>query len=573
MTRASGPRPAPAPVVAHVQALADFAAERYGAAPFLLRHTGAGWEAMSFTEAARAVHAFAALLAREGVRSGDRVALQGENRPEWGLAYLAILEAGGVVVPLDPQLREHEMGEILSAAGARHAVADGRHIALLEQARSGRVPGLRLVTLDADDEGLPSWPEAQRTFAGARARPPDGDPGSLAVLLFTSGTTGHPKGVMLSHANLLHNVEAVEASFAFDPGDRFLSLLPLHHTFEATAGFLCPLRIGASVAVARGLKSGTLREDLTSSGATIMLGVPLLYEKLLAALRRGLDEAPPARRRTVAFLLGVVRLARRATGLRVGTVLLRALRERSGLVRVRMFVSGASALPADVFWGFVDFGWNVVEGYGLTECSPVVAANRPDDTRPGTVGPPLEGVEVRIEAPDANGDGEVVVRGPNVMLGYFGDPEATAEVLQAGAFHTGDLGRLDPDGRLRITGRLKNMIATAAGKKIYPEEVEAVLGASPYVREVVVAAGREADGDREEVHAHVVPDLEAIDAHAASEGKTRDAAYVEALLRQEVDARGRLLAPYKRVKKVIVRDAEFPRTASGKIRRQDLRPD
>lgn len=548
--------------------LADFAARQYGDAPFLLRHTPDGWRDLSFVEAARAMHASRAMLEAEGVRRGDRVALQSENRPEWTLAYLAVLAAGAVVVPLDAQLRPREVAEILATAGARFAIGSARQLPVLAEAREGRLADLRLLSLDPS-ETLPSLGVARERFPDAPAREAEGDPHDLAVLIFTSGTTGQAKGVMLSHSNLLHNVEAVARTFEFGPADRFLSVLPLHHTFEST-GELCALRVGASIAFARGLNSRELREDMQTSGATLFIGVPLLYEKLLTAIHRGIDEAPLPRRLLAKTLLGTTRAVRLLTGARVGRRLLRPLRERAGLGRLRMFVSGAAPLPPEVFWGFTDLGWVMLEGYGLTETSPVVCANRPPKPNPGAVGWPLPGIEVRIAEPDAEGNGEILVRGPNVMLGYFAQPQATADVMRDGWFATGDLGRVLPDGRIRITGRLKNMIATAAGKKIYPEEVETELANSPYILEVVVIGGRDARGEREEVHAHVFPDLPALEALARAQGRACDESFVEAIVRQEVEAHCAHLAPYKRVKRVILRAQEFPKTTTGKIRRQHL---
>lgn len=557
---------APAPVVRLVPDLVEYAAERYGDRPFLLRREAEGWAGYSFVAAARAVCAFAYLLEREGVRPGARVALQSDNRPEWGLAYLAVLATGAVVVPLDAQLRDMEVGEILASAEATHAVGDARHLPVLQAARAARRPGLRLLALDPD-ASLPNWDQAQREAAHAPARAPLGQPGDLAVLLFTSGTTGQAKGVMLSHTNLLTNVEAVARTFEIGPTDRFLSILPLHHTFESTGGLLCPLRVGASVCYARGLASRELREDMASSGATLFIGVPLLYEKLMTAIQNGIDDAPWVTRLLARSLLGLSRFIRLATGARLGRSLARPLRRKAGLDRLRMFVTGAAPFAPDVFWRYIDLGWPMLEGYGLTETSPVVCANRPPNPTPGAVGWPMPGIEVKIHEPDADGDGEIAVRGPNVMLGYWRQPELTAEVLRDGWFHTGDLGHVQPDGRVRITGRLKNMIATAAGKKIYPEEIEVHLSNSPYVLEVVVVGGRDPRGEREEVHAHVVPNLPALEELARSQGRACDDAFVGKVLKAEVETRCEALAPYKRVKRVIVRAAEFPKTTTGKIRR------
>src|SRR5262245_4550009 len=569
----SQPLRAPAPVVGLVHELIEYAAERHGERPFLLRFASGTWSGYTFMAAARAVRAFAALLEREGVRPGARVGLQSDNRPEWGLAYLSVLAAGAVVVPLDAQLREQELGELLFTAEATHAIGDARHLPLLDAARSARRPALRLISLDPD-AGIAYWDQAQREFAAAPPPAPRAEPHDLAVLLFTSGTTGQAKGVMLSHANLLSNVEAVVRTLEFGPTDRFLSILPLHHTFESMGGLLCPLRVGASVCTARGLASRELREDMSSSGATLFVGVPLLYEKLLSAIDKGIDDAPWPSRWLARGLLGTTRLVRQAIGWRVGRALARPLRRRAGLDRLRMFVTGAAPFAPEVFWRYIDLGWPMLEGYGLTETSPVVCANRPPNPSPGAVGWPLPGIEVRVDSPDADGDGELVVRGPNVMLGYWRQTAMTEEVLQDGWFRTGDLGRVLPDGRVRITGRLKNMIATAAGKKSYPEEVELQLANSPYVLEVLVTGGmgggtraERGSGEREEVHAHIYPNRVALEGLAKSQGKVCDDAFVEAVLKAEVEARCEALAPYKRVKRVIVRTTEFPKTTTGKIRR------
>jgi long-chain acyl-CoA synthetase len=451
-------------------------------------------------------------------------------------------------------------------------VTSARAFAVACAVRSARLPALHVIGLDPL-EGLPGWDEAQQRFAGARPREPQAAPGDLAVILFTSGTTGRAKGVMLSHLNLLSNAEGVARSFAVGPGDRMLSILPMHHTLECTIGFLCPLRMGASVAYARGLDSKQLREDMRESRATILVAVPLLYEKLLTAIHRGIAEAPAGARLLVRTLLGVTRLVRWASGARIGGRLLRRVRVRAGLEHVRIFACGAAPLAPEVFWGFTDLGWTMVEGYGLTETSPVVCFNVPARSNPGGVGWPMVGIEVRIAEPDSEGDGEILVRGPNVMLGYYGNPAATADVIRDGWFHTGDLGRFLPDGRVSITGRLKNMIATAAGKKIYPEEIEVQLANSPFVLEVVVAAGRDARGEREEVHAHIVPNLAELELAAKAQGRAADEAWIEATLRADVEARCEALAPYKRVKRVIVRRQEFPKTTTGKIRRQELAAD
>jgi long-chain acyl-CoA synthetase len=321
-------------------------------------------------------------------------------------------------------LKEHEVGEIFATAECTHAVGDERHRTVLTAARTARRSMLKLLSLDAEG-GNAHWDLAQRDNAAAPPRITPAQPGDPAVLMFTSGTTGQAKGVMLSHSNLLHNVEAVARTFEFGPSDRFLSILPLHHTFESTGGLLCPLRVGASVCYARGLASRELREDMASSGATLFIGVPLLYEKFMTSIEKGVADSPLPARLMARTLWGLSRTIRRLTGLRLGQALARPVRKKAGLDKLRMFVTGAAPFPSEVFWQYIDLGWPMLEGYGLTETSPVVCANRLPHPSPGAVGWPLAGVEVRIHAPDPEGDGEIVVRGPNTFLGYWRQPEMT----------------------------------------------------------------------------------------------------------------------------------------------------
>ena len=620
--------PAPTPPVARIHDLVHRAAAQYGDGPFVADMSAGHWSGWSFRAASEAVRAFAAVLASRGVRAGDPVALQSENRPEWGLVYLAILEAGAVVVPLDAQLEEGDTGEILATSDARIVVASGAQHDKVARAGAARGLLLEIVpieevarphakTVESESPASAAPPSRQRAMnviesitvvrdatavvatrdvtavrdatavvatrdvtavsmprdARDQASADPSHPELLAALLFTSGTTGSAKAVMLTHASILANVEACVAAFHFGDGDRFLSVLPQHHAFECTAGFLAPLRSGASIAYARSLKSNELREDLETSRATIMLGVPLLYEKLLAAITRGIESAPPSTRALARAMILLSRAWRRVTGSNAARLLCAPLRRRAGLSRLRMLVSGAAPLRAEVFEGFSQVGLLLLEGYGLTECAPVVTANRPERAVPGSVGWPLPGVEVRIFEPGADGIGEVVIRGPNVMRGYFRNPQATASVLREGWFHSGDLGRIGTDGRLVLTGRIRNLIVTAAGKKVYPEEVEANLAKSPFVREVAVVAGHGAyeSRAREEVHAHVVPELEAIEPAARALGRSADEAFVRETLEREVERLGRDLAPFKRVRKLIIRTEELPKTTTGKVRRDTLR--
>jgi long-chain acyl-CoA synthetase len=383
------------------------------------------------------------------------------------------------------------------------------------------------------------------------------------VVIFTSGTTGRPKGVALTHRNLAANVTAVLGTFPVTSSDRMLSVLPLHHTFECTAGMLMPLACGGSVRYARSLKSRELGEDLREAQPTIVMGVPLLYEKMLSGMERRLGEGNLLARGLFLPVFRALRAMRAPVG--IGRFLLTPVRARAGLARIRFLVSGAAAMPHAVSVGFRALGVEVLQGYGLTETSPVLTANPPGRTRAGSVGPPIAGVEIRIDSPGPDEVGEVLVRGENVMEGYYGDPALTVEVMDGDWLRTGDLGRLDADGYLYLCGRRKSMIATGGGKKIFPEEVEAALLDSPLIADALVYGRRDARSHHEDVCAVIVPDWEGI--NPLSAGAPPDAAVVRALLKAEVGRVCAQLAEYKRVRDFKVRGEELPRTTTGKVKR------
>ena len=310
------------------------------------------------------------------------------------------------------------------------------------------------------------------------------------------------------------------------------------------------------------LNSRDIVETMKDSRATIMLAVPLLYEKMYQGIMRKVGSQPAVTRTVFNLLMGVVKLGEKFNK-RMGTALFRSLRDKGGLGTIRFFVSGAAALPPEVAEGFDRLGLRILQGYGLTETSPVVSVHRVEQPpKPDSVGPPINGVEVEVVNPDDAGVGEIVVRGENVMLGYYNNPEATAEVLRDGALHTGDSGWIDDEGHIHIAGRLKNVIVTRAGKNIYPEEIEGELVLSPYIAEALVGA-ENAESGEEYVRAVVVPDFEVLE----EEGVQDDDETLTALMNHEVRERCGNLADYKRVREVELRRDEFSKTSTRKIKR------
>ena len=505
------------------------------------------------SEAARRADALAGLLASLGLQHGDRVALLAANQPEWGIAYLAIVGHGMTAVPIDRLLKPGEYQRILEDSGARAIVVSD---AFRDDFHSiaGSLPELKHVL---------SLEEVMASETDAAAPESQVNPDDLAVLIYTSGTTGRPKGVMLSHRNIMSNVVAASQVISISSDDSFVSVLPLHHTFECTAGFLAPVFNGAMVSYVGSLNSRDIVETMKDSRATIMLAVPLLYEKMYQGIMRKVGSQPAVTRTVFNLLMGVVKMGEKFNK-RMGTALFRSLRDKGGLGTIRFFVSGAAALPPEVAEGFDRLGLRILQGYGLTETSPVVSVHRVEQPpKPDSVGPPINGVEVEVVNPDDTGVGELIVRGENVMMGYYNNPEATAEVLKDGALYTGDSGWIDDEGHVHIAGRLKNVIVTRAGKNIYPEEIEGELVLSPYIAEALVFGAENADTGEEYVRAVVVPDFEVLE----EEGVQDDDETLTALMNQEVRERCGNLADYKRVREVELRQEEFSKTSTRKIKR------
>ena len=531
-----------------------------------LRWANREGETFTYEGLHREVEELALGLLELGAVRDERVGVFSENRPRWAACYFSIHRAGAIAVPIDALLKEREVGEIGRAAELRYVFASAR----MEPIVRAALPRVRVISLDDSREAFLTY-EAMRARGRASSRRQQllertVSPERLAVLIFTSGTTGSPKAVALSHRNLAANVNSVLAGFDVNDRDRLLSVLPLHHTFECTMGLLMPVAAGATVVYARSLKSKELMEDLRDSQATLMLGVPLLYRKMLEGLEGALAKGNWLRRGVFLPLLRALRALRAPVG--VGRALMAPLRAKAGMGGLRFFVSGAAALQSEVYYGFRALGIEMLQGYGLTETSPVLTVNPPHKARTGSVGPPIRGVELRIDRPGPDGVGEVLARGENVMEMYYGDPRRTREVMEGDFFRTGDLGRLDSDGYLYLCGRSKSMIATGAGKKIYPEEVETALTSSHYIAEALVYGRRERKTSHEDVCAILLPDWERLQHHLAQHGQdTSDETAVRAFLKAEVARVCNTLADYKRVRDFTVRREEFPRTTTGKVKR------
>ncbi|HVI93455.1 MAG TPA: AMP-binding protein, partial [Anaeromyxobacter sp.] len=518
-----------------------------------LRMTGARKDRYTYAELRRASDRIAAFLRAQGVQKGDRVLLASENRPEWAAAYFGILRAGAAAVPVDPQLSERELANLWRTAGAR--------LALLSDDAAERSPGLAALAA-AGVPGARSALLGDALAGGPPAPPARVAPDDLASLIFTSGTTGTPKGVMLSHRNFASLVAKLVGTFDLGPGDGMLSVLPLHHTFEFACGLLVPLSRGAEVEYLDELTADGISEALGSGRVTAMIGVPALWSLLHRRITQELAAKPGLVEGAFrALMKGNAALRDSALGWNLGKLLFWPVHRRFG-GRLRLLVSGGSALAPDVQRAFKELGFDLFEGYGLTEAAPVLAVSKPDEASPpGSVGPALPGVELRIAEPDTDGVGEVLARGPNVMLGYWRggeragvDPELTSQTLENGWLRTGDLGKLDADGNLTLVGRKKDVIIDANGKNVYPDEIEEAYREPELVKELCVVGLP--DGSGEKVAMIVVPEY----------GED-DRAEVRARLEAHLRAVSASLPFAKRAKVWHVVDGELPKTATRKVKR------
>jgi long-chain acyl-CoA synthetase len=513
-------------------------AERHRSRAFLHFKNGSGWRRWTWEAAARAVGNVAGNLAALDLRVGDRVALLSENRPEWFLADLACLAAGLVDVPIYPTNPAGEVEALLARSGSKAIFLSSpeqwrkiepllprlpqlRHVFRFDDAGDfGAKPPLPFSALGAvrasgDDAATGPIPSAVAQRLGALTRD------HLATILFTSGTTGEPKGVMLTHGNLLSNCEAVLAHVDVGPGDKTLSFLPLSHSFERTAGHYALLLAGGEIAYATSHEK--VAAEIREVRPTLVLGVPRFYEKVQARILGALERAPKYRRALFDFALRVAdEVGEWRAAQKNGAALPVRLRFRHELSerlvfsllrrrlggRLRFFVSGGAPLDPEIVRFFGKVGLSILEGYGLTETAPVVACNRQGRVRPGSVGEVLPGVAVSIAE-----DGEILVRGPNVMRGYLDDPVSTAKVLDPdGTFRTGDVGRLE-DGFLYVTDRKKDLIIGSGGKNVAPAMIEGLLKRHRAIGDVCLVGDR-----RPYLIALIVPDESALKTMVAELG-------------------------------------------------------
>ncbi len=531
--------------------------------------TAASYRSISYGQLLRDVKGTALALAALGLQPRARAAILSENRPEWIVSYLGILFAGGIVVPLDPQISPEEWRRLLDDSESQFVFVSGALLPKLREAVRDSPLLDRLICFDPAVAGDAECRKLQPLVDwGHDLNPapklPVSSLSDTVAILYTSGTTGTPKGVMLSQANVVSNINAsLQAIRVISDTDVFLCLLPLQHIFASVVSFLLPLSLGAEVVFADTLKRAEILEVMQEGGITILATVPQFFYLFHGRIQEELAHKGHLARRIYQGMLRINRFCLRRLHFNPGKLCFGTIHRTFGS-RMRLFVSGGSAFEPAVAQEFHDLGFTILQGYGLTETTGPCAVTRIEDLAIGSVGPALPGVEIRIMESGEDGIGEVGIRGPIVMQGYYRNPQGTAATMRDGWFLSGDLGRLDERGRLYITGRKKEVIVLPSGKNIYPDELEAHYARCPYVKEIAVIGIADPDrrGD-ERLHALVVPDFDAL--------KAKRIANTREILRDEIARLSSQLPSYKRLMSYQIRTEELPRTTTRKIKRLELK--
>lgn len=535
---------------------------------FTLKGENGSYKAVTYKEFKEEVDALGTALIDLGLK--DRfIAVIGENRYEWCLSYLAVVNGTGIVVPLDRELPPIEVENLIARSNASAILFSGKHEKDMRQIALTDSSVEYFINMDAQEDdgrflslskliqrGFSLLSAGNRNFLDAKI-----DAEVFNILIFTSGTTDLAKGVMLSHKNIVSDIMSVCSVLYIDETDSTLCMLPLHHTYACTTSFLLMLYNGCRISFIEGLKH--IAKNLRETGPTILLAVPLLLEAMYKKVWDSINKQKSTARKVKIALL-ISNFAYNLLGLDIRRKLFKQIHDNIG-GNVRLIISGAAAIDPAVSKGFRAFGITLLQGYGLTECAPIVTVNQEEKFRDDSIGLPLPIDEVMIYKPNKEGIGELVVKGPNVMLGYFENKLATEKVLRDGWFFTGDLGKMNKDGFFSITGRKKNVIVTKNGKNIYPEEVEAYLDKSPFIVESMVYGKDDEASEETFVYAMIVPAMDIIREKLGKQDVTEDEVF--RIIDAEVKIVNKSMPLYKRIRRFIVREEEFAKTSTKKIKR------
>ena len=523
---------------------------------------------MSYNDYIDDVNALGTALIDLGLK-GKKIGVIGENRYEWEESYLSVTCGTGIVVPLDKALTENELLSLIERSEIEAIFYTSKYTEVMERAQKEKIGKIKFfISMDLEEKigdiyshkelikkGKELLAKGNREFLDAEI-----DNDAMAVMLFTSGTTSQSKAVMLSHTNLTSNIYDIGSIFDFNQNDTLLSFLPLHHCFECTVGFLFPVSKGATIAFCEGIRH--IAENLKEFQATVMIAVPVLFENMYKKVWQGIDKK--GKTKTVKFALKLSNFLR-FFNIDLRKKLFKDIHANFG-GKLRLLVAGGAAFDTEAEKGFTDLGVDTFQGYGLSETSPVVAAENPTYHKLGSIGKTFPSFESKIVDPDEYGIGELAVKGPSVMLGYYGNEEATKECLIDGWFHTGDLAYIDKDGFIFITGRKKSVIVLKNGKNVFPEETETLINKIPGVKESFVF-GKPDENDENDLKmcVEVVFDRDIMKSEYGLE-KNED---IKAKLWEKIKEINKTMPKYKYVKELIITEEELIKTTTLKIKRHE----
>ena len=539
--------------------------EVYGNRPAYIFKDNGSMKTISHKEFRDEINALGTVLINMGLKD-KRIAVISENRYEWELSYLAIAAGVGVVVPLDKALPDNELESLILRSQVEAIFYSSKYDTIMNTLREKKNTNLKyFISMDLQEntngiysqkalqeKGKKLLEEGNKQYLDAKI-----DADKMGIMLFTSGTTAMSKAVMLSHKNLVTNVMDIIQRFDLTEEDRFLSFLPLHHVFECTVGFLYPVSIGGSIAFCEGVKH--MADNIKEFDITAMISVPavfdIIYRKVMKTIEKKGKMATLEKGKKISNVLLKVKIDLRKQ-------LFKEVHESLG-PKLKLVVTGGAALDPETEKGFNDLGFDVEQGYGLTETAPVIAAETPKCRRLGSIGKKFPSVEVKIDDPDEEGIGKLMAKGPSIMLGYYENEEATKSALEPdGWFHTGDLARIDKDGFIYIAGRKKSVIVLNNGKNVFPEEIETLLNKVEGIKETFVYEKKEDDGDVK-VCVEIVYDKEMIKDlyHIEDEEKIKE------FLWKKVKEVNKLMPKYKEIKRLEIKHDEYIKTTNMKIKR------
>ncbi|MDR0495775.1 MAG: AMP-binding protein [Treponema sp.] len=515
---------------------------------------------LNYAESLKYIEALARWLHGKGVRRGDRVAVTGKNAPEWAIAYLGILFAGAVVVPIDYQLKLEEIELLVRTAEAKILFVDEEKHEHFVKSPGGMTDVISLKKETGNYIYNLDGPQAEIEQAVET---------DLAAILFTSGTTGNPKGVMLSHQNLVADCYLAQGTpLLVHHTDVFYAILPLHHSYTMPAVFIETISTGAELVFGKRMVTSQILKELKEGNVTMLLGVPMLFNKVLAGIIRGLKEKGPVVYGVISFLMAISGMIKKVFKVNPGKKMFGFVLKKASLNSIRICISGGGPLAPSVFKKYNQLGIDFVQGYGLTETSPIITINPVEHYKVTSVGRICPSVDMRILHPDERGIGEILVKGPMVMKGYYNMPEETAAVFtEDGYLKTGDLGYMDSENYLYLTGRAKNVIVTEGGKNVYPEEIENEFQLFEEIEQIMVRGSAPDKKTKSEgIEALVYPNPEYKDETGSPPSKEQMKGRFDKII-AEVNLR---LLPYQRIERVIILDEAMEMTTTKKIKRGKL---